>query len=94
MSRKPAIIPNRHWHTTVPKDLADRVDLLLFSDSEGRVPQGSLQSFLTRLVREFFSTRQLDLAPFLSSLPGEHVISGSDRTLSKLINHLKEVNRE
>ena len=89
MPRKPAVVPNRHIHTTLPKDISDRVDLLLFSEAEGRVPQGAIQSLLVRLLREFFDHHQLDLAPFVGSLPGEHIIQANDHTLFVLSTLLK-----
>lgn len=89
MPRPPAIIPNRHVHTTLPPELATRLELFLFSEAEQRVPKGAMQQFLIQRISEFFSHRSVDLSPFLRTNPGEVVVSGSDHSLSTLINHLK-----
>jgi hypothetical protein len=89
MPRRAAITPNRILTTSLPADLATRVELLLWSDVEGKIPYGAWQEFLVKLIREYFANRNMDLGPFLNSLPGVHVISGSDHTLSALLTHLK-----
>ncbi len=89
MPRKAALVPNRHIHTTLPPELATRLELFLWSESEGRVPKSAMQSFLIQRISEYFNMRELDLAPYLGTLPGELVVSGNDHTLSRLINHLK-----
>lgn len=93
MPRPPNPNPNRHIHTTLPPDLMGRVDILLWSESEGKVPQGAMQGFLTKLIREFFEHRHIDIGPFMdmTEMPGTHIVAASDQTLSKLINHLKKV---
>lgn len=91
MPRKAAAVPNRHIHTTFPPQLADRLELYLYSESEGRVPKAALQAFLVERVSEFFNHRTLDLAPYLRTNPGEVVVSANEHSLFKLINHLKEV---
>lgn len=90
MPRRKAITPNRHIHTTVPADLGLKMDLFLFSEVEARVPQGAVQELLVRLLRQFFDEKEIDLAPFLGTLPGEAIIRGRSSTLSSLITKLKE----
>ena len=92
MPRQPSITPNRHFHTTIPADLGVRLDLLLYSESLGRVPYGAYQELLIRLLRQFFEEKEFDLAPFLGSLPGDCIVRAKAGTLSSLINKLKEVN--
>lgn len=91
MPRKAALVPNRHIHTTLPPNLADRLELYLFSDSEGRVPKAALQQFLIERISEFFTNRTVDLAPYLRTNPGEVIVSANEHSMFKLINHLKEV---
>ena len=90
MARPPSIIPKKHLHTTLPHDIAARLDLFLWSEVEGRVPSGAYQEFLCDRIREFFDQRKLDLAPFLLNAQiGQHIISASPYTLAALTKHLK-----
>jgi len=61
-----------------------RLDLLLFSESEGRIPKGAYTAFFEARLREFFSQGQLDLAPYTQTLPGECVVRGANETLARL----------
>jgi hypothetical protein len=54
MPRKAAIVPNRHLHTTLPEHLAARLELFLWSEVEGKVPQGAYQAFISARIVEFF----------------------------------------
>lgn len=89
MPKRAAIVPNRVIHTTFPPELMTKLELLLWSEAEGRIPKGDLQSFLVARIQEYFSNRSLDLAPYLGSLPGEHMVQANDHTLSRLITHLQ-----
>lgn len=91
MPRKAAAIPNRRVHTTLPPELATRLELFLWSESENRVPKSALQSFLVERISEFFNHRTVDLAPYLRTNPGEVIITANEYSLFKLINHLKGV---
>ena len=87
MPRKAAITPNRHLHTTIPADLAARLDLFLWSEVEGRVPQGAYQSFICDAIRVFFETRTVDMGKLCGS-PAPVVISGTPEALATLTNAL------
>lgn len=90
MPRKAAVTPNRHLHTTVPAELIARLDLFLWSEVEGRVPQGAYQQFICESIRSFFSERTLDLAAFLpEAIPGQFLVKASPETLHTLTNLLK-----
>ena len=39
----------------IPEDLVARLELHLYSDLEGRIPQGAQQEFFTKLLRDYFS---------------------------------------
>lgn len=95
MPRPARITPNRHWHTTIPEELAARVDLLLYSEVDNGVPRGAIQELVVGLLRAFFEEKSLDLHTLLRDLPaGEHLIRGKIGTLSALLtwynshNHL------
>lgn len=91
MPKPAAIEPNKHLNTTLPPDLRTKMDLLLWSPSEGRVPRAAYQKFLTERLNEYFANKSLDLAPYLGSLPGELTVQGNEHTLTRLANHLKGV---
>lgn len=91
MPRKPNIVAGTHLHTVIPADVRTRLDLVLYSEVEGRVPHGAYQSFFLARIRDFFETQELDLAPYLGSLPGEMTVRGRKETLeiikARLVAH-------
>lgn len=48
-------------HINLPTSLSVRVDLILFSDVEGKVPHGAWSSYLERLIRQDLQTRGVSL---------------------------------
>lgn len=68
----------------LPESDRARVDLLLWSEAESRVPQGAYLRFFRRLLEFFFSTRELDLSPYLGVLPGERVVRCTPETAELL----------
>lgn len=90
MPRKPAVTPNKHLHTTIPADLAARLDLLLWSELENRVPQGAYQDFICNAIRDFFNKRTVDVSPYLpDTSPGQHFITATSDTLRLVLNQLR-----
>lgn len=89
MPPKAKITPNKHIHTTLDAALYDKIEGYLFSELEGRVPKGAMQAFLTRQIQEFFSHRELDLAPFVGSMPTEFVVRGTQASIEALTKALK-----
>ena len=59
----------------------DKVDKLMYSEYEQRVPHGTYQKFFTQLLREYFRHERLDLFPWLNCLPSEHVIGAEPATI-------------
>ncbi len=55
MSRPPNIIPSVALKLKLPEDLRGKLDLYLYSESEGCVPKGSYQRFFVTLINEFFN---------------------------------------
>ncbi len=84
MSRPPAIVPNSVLNVAIPAALRKRLDELLFSDVEGRVPKGAYMEFFAARLREYFTNRPLDLAPYLGSVPSEHIVVAPIATLAAL----------
>lgn len=87
--RPPAAVPSRPINTHLDEALMARLDLELYSELESRVPKGAYQRFFNTLLREYFASRQLDLAPFLGTLPGEATVRGDKLVVERLEAHLK-----
>lgn len=73
MPRKPNIDPPTRLELKLPESLRTKLDLLLFSELEGRVPQGKYQEFFIERLNEFFTSKRLDLTPF-EFAPGQYVL--------------------
>lgn len=58
MPRPPSITPNAHLHITINPAIRAQMDLFLYSEVEGRVPQGAHKAFIEMLIREFFERRR------------------------------------
>lgn len=82
--RKPNVEPSLATNLHLPESARTRLDLLLYSPLEGRVPKGAYQRFFLERLSDFFGTRTLDLSPYVSALPGVHVVRGSPETLAVL----------
>jgi hypothetical protein len=52
MPRKPNVDRPIRTEINVPESLRTRIDLLLFSTTEGRVPHGKLSEFFCEAVKE------------------------------------------
>ena len=51
MPRRPNVIPSYKLTLQVPQDLKSRLDLLLWSPAENRVPHGAYASFFATLLK-------------------------------------------
>ena len=68
---KPAnVTPTQKLNVALPGDLHAQLSLHLFSDLEGRVPQGAYARFLAPLLREYFAQAHLDLAEWTGAEAG------------------------
>lgn len=93
MPRPPAIRPTSAINTHLDEELRTRLDLKLFSEVEGRIPTGAYKRFFETQIRKFFSFRQLDLAPFVGSQPGERLVEGPEETIELLKSYLERSER-
>jgi len=66
--RKAALDPSIATNLHLPESVRTRLDLLLFSELEGRVPKGAYQRFFLERITEFFATKAVD---FSGALGGE-----------------------
>lgn len=55
--RHPNIIRPVRLHTNLPEDVRAKLDLLLYSQVEGRVPKGAYSVFLAERIREFLDRK-------------------------------------
>ncbi len=84
MGRRASLVPLIDFKCQMPEDLHTRLTLHLFSDLEQRVPYGAWTRFFTGLVREFFSSREIDLAPWAGTEPGAILVRGTPESLAIL----------
>lgn len=84
MGRRPNAEPSIPLNLRLPESARTRLDLILFSTLEGRVPAGAYQRFFLERLAQFFASETLDLAPYVGSLPGTQMISGSPSAIAAL----------
>jgi hypothetical protein len=87
--RKPSLEPSTTTNLSLPESERARLDILLYSEVEGRVPKGAYRLFFLERLADYFETRALDLSPYVGSLPGERVVRGHPQTLAVLEAALK-----
>lgn len=88
MPRRPDLDRPTRLELKLPESIRTRLDLLLYSELEKKVPQGRYQAFFLERITEFFDWRRLDLTPYQFA-PGQFV-SGSKATLDALERVLKD----
>lgn len=54
MARPKQTVPSVHKHIRIPEDLAVRMEAELFSELEGKIPQGAQGEFIAGLIREYY----------------------------------------
>ena len=79
---------NSGLHVMLPPDLKARLDIILYSDLEGRVPKGAYKEFLTNRLVEYFHWQRLDLSPY--GFPKGYYIVGQPEILEALIPKLEK----
>jgi len=77
MSRQPNVIPSIKLTLRLPQPEWTAVSTHVYSDLEQRIPPGSYQEFFVARIREFFTSKTLDLAPFAGTPPGAFTVRGS-----------------
>lgn len=88
MPRPPNIIPSIPLHVMLPQDVLGQLNLLLYSDVEGKVPLGAYQAFFVRKIREERTWKRLDLGAL--GLPEGSFIVGPKATIDLLVSKLTE----
>ena len=89
MSKRPNIIPSQQLNVALPLPLYSKLSAHLYSELEGRVPHGAYSRFLIDQLQAYFSSKHLDLAPYINGDPGAFVVSGSPEAIAVLLRALK-----
>jgi len=90
MGQPKKVIPTAPLTVRIPEPLLNRLTLFLWSESEERVPHGEHQRFFVSLLNKFFSSRELDLAPYLGTPPGAYIVSGTPAVVEALERLLQQ----
>jgi len=86
--RRPNIEPSVATNLHLPETVRARLDLLLFSELEGRVPKGAYQRFFLERLQEFFTFKTRDLSPQLGLAPGSCIVRATPEALLFLESYL------
>jgi threonine synthase len=58
MPRPKQTVPSATRNIALPQPLADKLDLELYSELEGRIPTGAYKSFFSNLLEQYFAAQQ------------------------------------
>jgi len=67
-----------------------RLDLILHSAVEQRVPKGAYQRFFLERLQEFFSTKAIDLSAELGLPPGQGIFKCRPEAHAALLAHFQK----
>lgn len=85
MPRPPSLTPRSTLNLVLRNDLRIKLDILLWSAVEGRVPLGAYREFFEARLAEFFSeAATLNLAPFIPNTDPSLVVRGSPAAIERL----------
>lgn len=89
MPKQAALVPNEHLHIRIEPSLKQRVDLLLFSSTEGRIPKGAHKEFVEARLREWFDYTKISLTAY--GFPEGFFVSGPPEMIDALRKRLENV---
>ena len=91
MSRgRPASIRrNVPLEVSLDEVLRTKLDILLWSPAEQRVPRGAYKRYFDALLAREQSSAAIDLAPFIGGDPGINIVRGSVATIDALRKKLE-----
>lgn len=89
MSRRPNTIPSIRLTTALQEDVHTKIALHLYSPIIGAIPAGAWAAFIEARTREFFSSRELDLAPYAGTEPGAFKVRGEPAAIEMLEKTLR-----
>lgn len=88
MPRKPNIDPPVSLELMLPQTVRTRLDLVLYSPLENRVPKGKYQEFFLTLLNDWWESRSLDLSEF--GFPPGSVVKATKPVIDALRQRLLE----
>lgn len=87
MPPKAALVPNEHLHIRIEPTLKQRMDLILFSESQQRIPKGAHKDFVEARIREWFEWRKQSLEMF--GFPPGYFVAGPREMIDALVARLE-----
>lgn len=88
MPRKPNIDKPTQLELSIPTSERGKLDLLLFSELEGRVPQGSYSNFFRERLDEYLTWKRIDLSAY--GFPPGYFVSGPKEMIQMLEERLQK----
>lgn len=88
--RRPNIEPSVATNLHLPEAVRTRLDLILFSELEGRIPKGAYGRFFLERLQEFFTTKSADLSALLGLPLGSCIVKARPEALLLLSSHLSK----
>lgn len=85
MARRPNIIRPVPLTTHLPEDVRASLDLHLFSQVDGCVPPGAYQKFFVARIKEFFSTKAVDISEYFNRPAGTFIVKGTQETCELVV---------
>ena len=88
--RKPNVERTDEVHLRLRSSISTRLDLLLFSEAEQRIPYGARNRFFEEQIVQALDHRPLDLSPYTGCPPGVHIVRGAPETVELLRQLLEQ----
>lgn len=92
MGRHRYPIPYERIHITIPAEDKQRIEVILFSEIEQKVPRAAWQKFISARIREFLDSDTLDLT--LYGFPLGHYVRGQRGVIRDLKLKMDELLKE
>ena len=89
MGKRAALVQNEHIHVRLRPDLKQRLDIILTSELEGRIPKGAHKAFIEARLIEYFDWKRIDMTPY--GFPEGYFITAPAAMADALINRLLEL---
>lgn len=90
MPRPKKLNPSIPLNVALDAGLKARLDQVLYSELEERVPFGAYQKFFNLILTQALTSSRLDLSPFLGTNPGETIVRGDPASIERLKAHLEQ----
>lgn len=90
MPRHKSLNPSASLNVHFESSLKAKLDALLYSELEERVPHGAYQRFFNLFLTQALLHKALDLAPFIGTNPGEAIVRGDPGAIERLKTHLEQ----